>query len=72
MPLKVEFEYVESPDEVQRINKVANILGKGIYAHLKKEGLLRTDPLRKEKTREAINKAREIINRDIPDSIGSA
>ena len=67
MALKVEVEYIDSPDEAERIRKVAKILAEGVYAYLKKEGLLRIDPQRKEKVREAMDKAREIINRDIPD-----
>jgi len=65
MALKVAFEYVEVPDESKRIQKVAKILAEGIYTYLKKEGLLRTDPKRQEKVREAIDKARGIINQDI-------
>ena len=65
MALKVEFEYIEVPDESERIRKVAKILSEGIYTHLKKEGLLRIDPYRKAKVQEAIDKARGIINRDI-------
>ncbi len=72
MTLKVEIEFIEVPDESERIKKITSILAVGVYTYLKKEGLLRVDPQRKEKTREAINKAREIINRDISDSIGSA
>ena len=72
MPLKVEIEYIETPDESERIKKLANILGNGAFMYLKNEGLLRVDPQRKEKTREASNNARRIINQDIPDSIGSA
>ena len=64
MALKVEVEYVDSPDEAQRIKKVAKILAGGVYAYLKKEGVLRIDPKRKEKVREAMDKAREIINRE--------
>ena len=67
MALKVEVEYIDSPDEAERIRKVAKILAEGVYAYLKKEGLLRIDPQRKEKVREAMDKARDIINRDIPD-----
>lgn len=67
MALKVEVEYIDSPDEAERIRKVAKILAEGVYAYLKKEGLLRIDPQRKEKVREAMDKAREIINRDISD-----
>jgi len=72
MPLKVEIEYIETPDECERISKLANILGNGAFMYLKNEGLLRVDPQRKEKNREASNNARRIINQDIPDSIGSA
>ena len=65
MALRVEFEYIEDPNEEERIRKVSDILAQGIYAHLKKKGLLRVDPKRKEKTQEAIDKAREITRRDL-------
>jgi hypothetical protein len=66
MALKVEVEYVESPDDADRIKKVAKILAEGVYTYLKKEGLLRIDPKRHEKVRQAIENAREIANRDLP------
>ncbi len=66
MALKVEVEYVDSPDEAERIKKVAKILAEGVYNYLKKEGLLRVDPKRHEKVRQAIDNAREIANRDLP------
>jgi len=66
MALKVEVEYVESPDDAERIKKVAKILAEGVYTYLKKEGLLRVDPKRHEKVRQAIDNAREIANRDLP------
>jgi len=66
MALKVEVEYVESTDEAERIKKVAKILAEGVYTYLKKEGLLRVDQKRHEKIRQAIDKAREIANRDLP------
>ena len=65
MALKAEFEYVEVPDENERIQKVAKILAEGTYAYLKKEDLLRIDPGRKAKVQDVIDKARGIINRDI-------
>ena len=65
MALKVEFEYIEDPNEDERIRKVSGILAQGIYAYLKNKGLLRVDPKRKEKTQEAIDKAREITRRDL-------
>ena len=64
MALKIGVEYVDSPDEAERIKKVAKILAGGVYAYLKKEGVLRIDSKRKEKVREAMDKAREIINRE--------
>lgn len=67
MALKVEIEYVDSPDEAERIRKVAKILAEGVYTYLKKEGLLKIDPQRKEKVREAMDKAREIMNRETTD-----
>ena len=66
MALKIEVEYVDSPDEAERIKKVAKILAEGVYSYLKKEGLLRVDPKRHEKVRQAIDNAREIANRDLP------
>ena len=66
MALKIEVEYVDSPDETERIKKVAKILAEGVYSYLKKEGLLRVDPKRHEKVRQAIDNAREIANRDLP------
>jgi hypothetical protein len=65
MALKVEVEYIKTPDEPERMKKVAKILADGVYAYLKKEGLLKIHPQRKEKVREAMDKAREIINKDI-------
>ena len=66
MALKIGVEYVDSPDEAERIKKVAKILAEGVYSYLKKEGLLRVDPKRHEKVRQAIDNAREIANRDLP------
>ena len=66
MALKIGVEYVDSPDEAERIKKVAKILAEGVYSYLKKEGLLRVDPKRHEKVRQAIDNAREIANRDMP------
>lgn len=65
MALKVEVEYIESPDDSEHVKKVARILAKGVYEYLKDQGLLRIDPQRQEKVREAMEKAREIINRNI-------
>ena len=63
MALKVEIEYIEDPDDGERIKQTTKILAQGVYDLLKKEGLLRLDPKRQEKIKEAINKAREIINK---------
>lgn len=65
MVLKVEVDYIESPDDSERVKKVARILAKGVYEHLKDQGLLRIDPQRQDKVRDAMEKAREIINRNI-------
>jgi len=65
--LNVTVEFIETPDEAERMKKVAKILAGGVYAYLKKEGVLRVDPMRKEKIREAMDKAREIINRETTD-----
>ena len=60
MTKKIEAEYIEHPDEEARIRRLAEILGVGVYTHLKTSGLLRIDPQRKEKARELIDKSREI------------
>lgn len=67
MPLKVEIEFIEVADETERIKKVSRILSAGVYAYLKTEGLLRINPQRGETVRKAIDKAREIINRETTD-----
>lgn len=65
MALKVEVEFIEPPDELERMKKAAKILASGVYAYLKKEGVFRISPQRKENIREAMVKAREIINREV-------
>ena len=67
MPLKVEIEYIEDPDDAGRLRDVAKILSEGVYVYLKKEGLLRLDPKRAQKVREILDYAREIINKDTGD-----
>ncbi|MBF0511799.1 MAG: hypothetical protein HQL13_05655 [Candidatus Omnitrophica bacterium] len=67
MTLNVEIEFIEVPDESEQIKKFAGILAKGVYAYLKEQGLLRVTHQQKEKVQQAINKAQEIISRDIPD-----
>jgi hypothetical protein len=62
--LKVTVEFIETPDEAERMKKVAKILAGGVYSYLKKEGVLRIDPKRKEKVQKAMDKAREIMNRE--------
>ena len=64
MALKVEVEYIEVADEEERIQKVAKILAQGVYSYLKKEGLLRIDPNRKEKVREACHRRQRRGNQE--------
>ncbi len=61
--LNVEIEYIESPDESERIKSINKILAEGVYVHLKNEGLLRSDPKRAQKISKALQNAREIINK---------
>ncbi|HOX54365.1 MAG TPA: hypothetical protein PLC32_02840 [Candidatus Omnitrophota bacterium] len=63
--LKVEVEYIDCPDGDDRLAKTAKLLSTGVYEYLKKKGSLKIDPQRQEKVREAMEKAREIINRNI-------
>ncbi len=65
MTLKIKIEYIEVPDEAERIHRISKILAEGVYAYLKKEGLLRVNLERKEKVQEAMDTARGIISRDI-------
>ena len=63
MALKIDVEYIESPDDGERMKSFNKIIAEGVYEYLKLEGLLRFDPKRQEKITEAINKAREIMNK---------
>ncbi len=63
MALKVDVEYIEPPDWDEYNKQINTIIASGVYDLLKKEGLLRFDPKRQEKITEAINKAREIMNK---------
>ncbi len=63
MALKIDVEYIEPPDWDERNKQINIIITSGVYDLLKKEGLLRFDPKRQEKVTEAINKAREIMNK---------
>jgi len=65
MALKAEFEYIDHPNEPERIRKVSGILALGIYAYLKNKGLLRVDPKREEKAQEAIDRARRLTCREL-------
>ena len=40
MCIRVETDYRETPEEAERLKKVAQILSEGIYAYLKRRGQL--------------------------------
>ena len=60
MPKKIEISYVEAPNEKERIEKITEILSEGVYAYLKKQGLLRKDASQSEKTKLLLEKTRLI------------
>ena len=63
--MKIELEYIEHPNEGERIQKISKILSQGLYSYLRNKGLLRHDPKRKEKAQEAIDAARRLTCRDL-------
>jgi len=60
MSKKIEVSYVEAPNEKERIEKITEILSEGVYAYLKKQGLLRKDTSQSEKTKLLLEKTRLI------------
>ena len=68
---RVDVSYIETTQEKERLDRVAEILSEGVYAHLKKSGLLRKDLNRKkmikrllEKTKVLGDKVKEEIERE--------
>jgi hypothetical protein len=69
----VEFSYTERADDKERLKRITEILAKGVYAYLKKSGLLREDRERAERIKSLLEKAKgvgnqaeEEIEREIP------
>ena len=70
---KVEVSYTERTDNEERLKRITEILGEGVYAYLKTTGLLREDKERTERIKRVVEKAKEIgnqaeeeIEREIP------
>lgn|GEM_PF-1678246 len=59
---KVEVSYTERTDDKERLKRITEILAEGVYAYLKKNGLLREDIERTEKIKRLLEKAKEIGN----------
>ena len=63
--MKVTFEYEETPNEKERLNAMSKIMAQGLYSHFKKNGLLRIDSKRHEKTQKILDETRKLLNRNI-------
>lgn len=68
---RVEFAYTEATEEKERLKRIAEILSEGVYAYLKKSGLLREDLDRTEMIKRLLeetkvlgDKAKEEIERE--------
>lgn len=59
---KVEVSYTERADDGERLKRITEILGEGVYAYLKTSGLLREDIERTEKIKRLLEKAKEVGN----------
>ena len=59
---KVEVSYTERADDRERQKRITEILAEGVYAYLKKSGLLREDIERTEKIKRLLEKAKEVGN----------
>ena len=64
IPKKIEFSYKEAPNEDERLEKIIDLLSEGVYAYLKKQGLLKKDPIQSERIKELLEKTKPINSDD--------
>lgn len=60
MPKQVTISYIDAPNDLDRQNRIIEILAEGLYAYLKNKNLLRNDLESTEKIKTALNSARQI------------
>jgi len=60
MDYKIEISYSEVENEQERQKKIIDILSEGVYAYLKKSGLLKEDSKQTEKIKKVLEKTQEI------------
>jgi len=64
MDKKITVTFTESKNETERIQKITEILSEGVYACLKKQGLLRENPGRSAKIKLILEKTKPIITHE--------
>lgn len=64
---KIEFSYQEVSGENERRSKITEILSQGVYAYLKKKGLLKDSPGRSQKIKLLLEKAKQISHHEESD-----
>ena len=63
--INVELEYIDSPNEFERLTEIAKILSEGVYSYLIQEKLLRFRPNRDEKVKNVLDETRKITDKEI-------
>ena len=57
---KVDTTYTTIADEKERLKRISEILSEGIYAYIRKKGLLREDLKRTDKINRLLSKIKEV------------
>lgn len=60
MNCKIEISYSEVENENERQKKIIDILSEGVYAYLKKSGLLKEDSKQTEKIKKVLEETQKI------------
>ena len=58
--LRVAFEYEETPNEKERLQKISEILAGGVYAYLKDNKLLKKDSSRQKQIRGLVEETKKL------------
>ena len=59
---KIELSYTEATERKERLKRITGILSEGVYAYLKKNGLLRENSERTKRINCILEKAKEVGN----------
>ncbi len=57
---KIEISYTQATEEKERLKRITEILSEGVYAYLKKNGLLKEDSERTESIKRLLEKTTEV------------